>query len=107
MSAAFTITPVEKGVMRCRHTARFQPSDVQSLANFMNNYRGKLLVDLIGTSGEECARHLRQFRPMMPITAIFGADIDPFILEISGSYYAHEVHYFKTEAEALNSLHNQ
>jgi hypothetical protein len=107
MSVAFTITPVEKGVMRCRHTAPFQSSDVQSLANFLNNYRGKLLVDLTGASGEECARHLKQFRPMMPITAIFGADIDPSILEISESYYAHAVRYFKTEAEALNWIHNQ
>jgi hypothetical protein len=107
MNTSFTITPVEKGVMRCRHTAAFQPSDVQSLANFLNNYRGKLLVDLTGTTGEECARHLKQFRPMMPVTAIFGADIDPSILEIPESYYAHDVRYFKTEAEALNWLHNQ
>lgn len=107
MNTAFTITPVEKGVMRCQHTAAFQPSDVQSLAYFLNNYRGKLLVDLTGTNGEECARHLKQFRPMMPIAAIFGADIDPSILEIPESYYAHEVRYFKTEAEALDWLHNQ
>jgi hypothetical protein len=51
MSAAFTITPVEKGAMRCKHTAAFKPSDIQSLASFMNNYRGKLLVDLTGTTG--------------------------------------------------------
>jgi hypothetical protein len=107
MSTAFTITPVEKGVMRCKHTAAFKPSDIQSLASFMNNYRGKLLVDLIETTGEECSRHIQQFRPMMPVTAIFCADIDPSILDISESYYAHEVRYFKTEAEALNWLHNQ
>jgi hypothetical protein len=107
MNASFTITPVEKGVMRCKHTAAFKPSDIQSLASFMNNYRGKLLVDLTGTTGEECSRHIQQFRPMMPVTAIFGADIDPAILEIPESYYAHEVRYFKTEAEALTWLHNQ
>lgn len=107
MSTAFTITPVDKNIMRCQHTAAFQPSDVQSLAGFLNNYRGKLLVDLTGTTGEECVRNLQQFRPMMPVTAIFGAEIDPSILEIPASYYAHEVRYFKTEAEALNWLHNQ
>ncbi len=59
MSAAFTITPVGKGVMRCRHTAPFEPSDVQSLASFLNNYRGKLLADLTGTTGEECSCHIQ------------------------------------------------
>jgi hypothetical protein len=107
MNASFTITPVEKGVMRCKHTAAFKPSDIQSLASFMNNYCGKLLIDLTGTTGEECSRHIQQFRPMMPVTAIFGADIDPAILEIPESYYAQEVRYFKTEAEALTWLHNQ
>lgn len=107
MSAAFTITPVEKGVMRCSHTAEFSPSDVQTLASFLNNYRGKLLIDLTGTTGEECSNSIKQFRPMMPVTAIFGADIDPSVLEIPGSYYVHQVRYFKTEAEALNWLHNQ
>jgi hypothetical protein len=107
MNTLFTITPVEKGVMRCRHTAAFQLGDVQSLANFLNDYRGKLLVDLSGSTGEECSRHLQQFRPMMPVTATFGADIDPSILEIPESYYARDVRYFKTEAEALDLLHNQ
>lgn len=107
MSASFTITPVEKNIMRCRHTAAFQPDDVQVLANFLNNYRGKLLIDLTGTTGEECSRHIKQFRPMMPVAAIFGAEIDPSILEIPNSYYAHEVRYFKTEVEALNWLRDQ
>ena len=107
MDVSFTITPVEKNIMRCRHTAAFQPGDVQVLANFLNNYRGKLLIDLTGTTGEECSRHIKQFRPMMPLAAIFGAEIDPSILEIPNSYYAHEVRYFKTETEALNWLHSQ
>ena len=80
MGASFTITPVEKGVMRCRHTAASKPSDIPFLASFMNDCRGNLLVDLTGTPGEECCRHIQQFRPMMPVTAIFGADIDPAIL---------------------------
>lgn len=107
MNASFTITPVEKNIMRCQHTAPFQPGDVQVLANFLNNYRGKLLIDLTGTTGEECSRHIKQFRPMMPTTAIFGAEIDPSILEIPESYYAHEVRYFNNEADAMDWLHNQ
>lgn len=107
MNASFMITPVEKNIMRCRHTGPFQPGDVQSLANFLNNYRGKLLIDLTEMRGEECSRHIQQFRPMMPLTAIFGDDLDPSILEIPDSYYAHEVHYFKTEDDALNWLRNQ
>jgi hypothetical protein len=107
MSASFTITPVEKNIMRCRHTAAFQPNDVQALATFLNNYRGKLLIDLTEATGEECGHHLQQFRPMMPVTAIFGDNLDASVLEIPGSYYAHDVRYFKTEAEALNWLHNQ
>jgi hypothetical protein len=105
--ASFTITPVEKGIMRCRHTASFSPEDVKALASFLYDYRGKLLVDLTGTSGEECARHMKQFRPMMPLTAIFGAELDPAILEIPESYYTHEVRYFETEADALAWLRNQ
>jgi len=107
MTSAFTITPVEKSILRCRHTAPLTPEDVRSLASFFHNYRGKLLVDLTGTTGEECARHIRNFRPMMPSTAIFGAELDPAILEIPDSYYTQDVQYFKTEAEALAWLRNQ
>jgi hypothetical protein len=104
---AFTITPVEKGIMRCKHTAEFSPEDVRSLADFFHNYRGKLLVDLSGTSGEECAVYMKRFRPMMPTTAICGADIDPCILEVEESYYTREVRCFPTEEEALIWLREQ
>ncbi|MBN2500678.1 MAG: STAS/SEC14 domain-containing protein [Anaerolineales bacterium] len=105
--ASFTITPVEKGIMRCQHTGSLSHEDVRSLAAFLHDYRGKLLVDLRGTSGEECMRNLRQFRPMMPTTAIFGANINQALLEIPESYYTHEVKYFETEEEALDWLRNQ
>jgi|SRR5581483_4755863 hypothetical protein len=105
--SAFTITPVEKGIMRCRHTAPMNHEDVRSLASFLHDYRGKLLVDLTGTTGAECMGNLQQFRPMMPTTAIFGAEIDPTVLEIPESYYTHEVKYFQTEAEALAWLREQ
>jgi hypothetical protein len=105
--ASFTITPVEKGILRCRHTESFSPEDIQSLAGFLHDYRGKLLIDLTETTGEECARHIKQFRPMMPTAAIFGADLDPAILDIPESYYTSEVRWFETEAEALNWLRNK
>jgi uncharacterized protein YvpB len=107
MIASFIITPVEKGIMRCKHTGAFSPEEVRALASFLDDYRGKLLVDLSGTTGEECARHMRQFRPMMPITAIFGAELDPKILEFPDSYYIHDVRCFGTEEEALVWLRNQ
>ena len=107
MTPSFEITPVEKGILRCRHTGEFTPADVQTLASFMLDYRGKLLIDLTGTSGEECARNIKNFRPMMPTAAIFGAPLDPKILEVPDSYYAHNVRYFKTEEEALSWLRNQ
>jgi len=105
--ASFTITPVEKGILRCQHTGPMTHEDVRSLAGFLHDYRGKLLVDLSGTSGEECARNLQQFRPLMPTTAIFGGEINPIILEIPESYYTHEVRYFNKEEEAMNWLRNQ
>ena len=105
--ASFTITPVEKGIVRCQHTAPLSHEDVRTLAGFLHDYRGKLLVDLRGTTGEECMKHIQQFRPMMPTTAIFGAEIDPSALEIPESYYTQEVRYFKTEDEALTWLRNQ
>ncbi len=71
--ASFNITPVEKGIMRCRHTGSFSHEDVQALAHFLHDYRGKLLIDLPETTGEECEGHIHQFRPMMPTAAIFGA----------------------------------
>ena len=107
MTSSFAITPVERGIVRCQHTGEFTPDETQSLAMFMLDYRGKLLIDLSGTTGEECSRHIKNFRPMMPTTAIFGADIDPEILEVPDSYYTHEVRYFETEAEALEWLRNQ
>lgn len=107
MMAAFTITPVEKGIMRCRHTGPMSPEDVRTLADFLYDYGGKLLVDLTETTAEECARHLAGFRPMMPTTAIFGAEIDSAILEIPESYYVKEVRFFKSEDEALAWLREQ
>lgn len=104
---SFTITPVEKGIMRCRHTAAFTPEDIQVLARFFDDYGGKLLVDLTGSSGEDCARHIGNLRPMMPIAAVFGAPLDPVVLAAPDSYYLHEVRYFGTEAEALAWLRNQ
>jgi hypothetical protein len=104
---SFTITPVEKGIMRCRHTGALDHEDVQALAGFLHDYRGKLLVDLTGTTAEECARNLHQFAPMMPTTAIFGADVDPAALDFPTSYYTHEVRTFDTEAEALAWLRDQ
>ncbi len=107
MTSSFAITPVEHGILRCRHTGEFTPKEIQSLATFMLDYRGKLLIDLTGTTGEECSRHIKNFRPMMPTAAIFGAPIDPTILEVPNSYYTHEVCWFGTEEEALNWLRNQ
>jgi len=105
--ASFTLTPVEKGILRCRHTGRFTPEDIQSLAGFLREYNGKLLIDLTGADVDECSRHIRQFRPMMPTAAVFGAPIDPDILVIDRSYYAHDVRFFSTEDEALKWLRNQ
>lgn len=105
--ATFTLTLVEKGILRCKHVGTFSPDEVQSLAHFLDDYRGKLLIDLSEATAEECARHIRQFRPMMPTAAIFGAGLDPKALEMPESYYTHEVKYFQTEAEALTWLRNQ
>ncbi|MDD8027212.1 MAG: hypothetical protein PHI34_11930 [Acidobacteriota bacterium] len=105
--ASFALTPIEKGILRCRHTGPFTPTDIQSLAGFLRDYSGKLLIDLSGADAEECSRHIRQFRPMMPIAAVFGAPLDPAILEIDKSYYANEVRLFGTEEEALAWLRNQ
>ena len=104
---AFTITPVEKGIMRCKHSAPFTPEDVQSLAKFLEDYRGKLLIDLTGTSVEECLRNIKNFRPMMPTAAIFGAPIGQEILALSKSYYEREVRYFDGETGALAWLREQ
>ena len=104
---SFTITPVEKGIMRCRHTGPLSHEDVQSLAKFLEDYQGKLLVDLTETTVEECLRNIKNFRPMMPITAIFGAPIGQEILEIPESYYEKEVRYFNTEQEAIDWLREQ
>jgi hypothetical protein len=105
--SSFLITPVEKGIFRCQHTGPMSHEDVRSLASFLHDYRGKLLVDLRGTTGEECMNNLRQFRPMMPTTAIFGAKIDASVLNIEDSYYTHEVEFFDTEEAALTWLRNQ
>jgi len=105
--AAFTLTPAGKGIMRCRHTAPFTPEDVQTLAKFFEDYKGKLLVDLTGTTVEECIRNIKNMRPMMPTTAIFGAPIGQEILKLSQSYYEKEVRYFESEAEALAWLREQ
>jgi len=101
------LTPVEKGILRCRHTGSFSPEDVRTLAGFLREYTGKLLIDLTGADVAECSRHIRQFRPMMPVAAIFGAPLDPSILVIDQSYYANDVRLFPTEEDALAWLRNQ
>ena len=105
--ATFTISPVEKGIFRCQHFSPLTHEDVRALASFFHDYRGKMLIDLRGTDGQECMKHIQQFRPMMPTSAIFGAKLDPSVLEIPESYYTHEVRYFETEEEALTWLRNQ
>ena len=105
--AAFTLTPVGKGIMRCTHSGSFSPEDVQSLAKFLEDYQGKLLIDLTGTTVEDCLRNIKNFRPMMPTAAIFGAPIGQKVLELSQSYYEKEVRYFESEDEALTWLHEQ
>jgi len=105
--ASFNITPVEKGIMRCRHSGSFTHEEVQALATFLNDYRGRLLIDLRDAAIEECERHIKNFRPMMPTAAIFGAPIDPSVLDIPEMWYAHEVRAFETEDEALAWLREQ
>jgi hypothetical protein len=105
--APFVLTPVEKGIMRCRHAGAFSPEEVQTLATFLRDYRGKLLVDLTDANVSECARHIKHLRPMMPVTAIFGASLPAGTLTIDQSYYAHDVQLFTTEEEALTWLRNQ
>ncbi len=77
--------------MRCRHTGPLSHDEVQTLASFLYDYRGKLLIDLTGITGEECGRHIHQFAPMMPTAAIFGAELDPGRARFPASYYTHEV----------------
>jgi hypothetical protein len=110
MTTSFSLTPVEKGIFRCRHIGAFTHEEIRALATFFYDYHGKLLIDLTGSTGEECANNIKQFRPIMPTAAIFGAKIDLSILELPESYYshfAHEVRYFETEEEALTWLRNQ
>lgn len=105
--ASFELTPVEKGILRCRHSGEFTPADVQAMAVFFREYSGKLLIDLRGSNPEECLRHIKHLRPLMPTAAVFGAAIDPGVLEIDKSYYASEVRWFASEAEALVWLRNR
>ena len=110
MTPSFMLTPVGKGIMRCRHTGPFSHEDVQALATFFCNYHGKLLIDLTDSTGEECTENLKNFRPILPTAAIFGVKIDPSILELPESYFshfAHEVRWFETEEEALTWLREQ
>ena len=36
--ASFTLTPVEKGILRCRHTGAFSPEEIQTLTRFLRDY---------------------------------------------------------------------
>lgn len=105
--SSFNLTPVEKGIMRCSHSGVFSPQEVQTLAKFLEDYKGKLLVDLTGSKSGECEKNIKHLRPMMPVSAIFGAELSPGTLDIPDSYYTNDVKYFKTEAEALDWLRNQ
>lgn len=105
--SAFTLNPAGKGIMRCTHTGPFSPEDVRSLEKFLEDYNGKLLIDLTGTTVEDCVRNIKNFRPMMPTAAVFGAPIGQEILELSKSYYEKEVRFFDSEPEALAWLREQ
>ena len=56
--SSFTVTPVEKGIMRCQHTGTYSPEDIRSLASFFHDYRGKLLIDLTGSTGDRKSTRL-------------------------------------------------
>lgn len=105
--SAFTLTSAGKGIMRCKHTGPFSPDDVQAIGKFLEDYKGKLLIDLSKTTADECLRNIKNFRPMMPTTAIFGAPIGQEVLEIPKSYYEKEVRFFNSEQEALDWLREQ
>jgi hypothetical protein len=103
----FDITPVEKGIFRCKPNTTLSRKEVRALASFLHDYRGKLLIDLSDVSGDECLKHISHFRPMMPTSAIFGAGITDSDIEAPESYVTSEVRCFKTEKEALTWLRNQ
>ena len=105
--ASFSLTPVEKGIMRCNHAGEFTHDEIQTLADFFNDYSGKLLIELNSTSAEDCKHHIKNLRPMMPTSAIFGVEFTADVLDISESYYTHPVKWFLTEEEALVWLREQ
>ncbi|HEC21409.1 MAG TPA: hypothetical protein ENI95_00670 [Chloroflexi bacterium] len=104
----FEVTPVDANIVRCKHTGPITAEDSRKLVKFLRDLRGKmLLVDLSGTTSDECARKLHELRPIMPKTAIFGAELPPGVLAAPESYYTHEVRWFRTEREALAWLRGE
>jgi hypothetical protein len=65
---------------------------VQSLEIFLENYKGKLLVDLAGTTAEECVCNIKTFQSMMSAAVIFVALLGQGILAWSKSCYEKDLH---------------
>jgi hypothetical protein len=98
-----TITP---GVTRCSHRGKVTLGDSRQLRSFLCQYRGKLLVDLAGTSTDDLSLEFLRVRSMLPQTAFYGGALSPlFYRNLAGKHvYLFEARHFETEAEALSWL---
>lgn len=105
---SFKTSPIDANITRCKHTGEFECEDTRHLVTFLNSMRGKkLLVDLSDSTSDDCVRELRQLRPLMPQTAIFGKELPADTLTVPDSYYISEVRWFPSEEEALAWLRQE
>ena len=98
----FEFTQLTHDIVRCRPNGPVTLQDSRKLRAFLQQYRGRMVVDLRCTT-PECTREFARLRMMLPQTAFYGSPLPRTLTDMlpGKEFYMHEVRHFETEAAAL------
>ncbi len=100
---------VDSGIIKVRHEGPITAEDSRQLRAFLKQYRGKLLIDLTGSSPGDNLREFCRVRAMLPQTAFTGPMVSELVCQgLPGKdFYMHEALHFDNEADALAWLRGE
>lgn len=100
---------IDSGIIKVRHEGPITTADSRQLRAFLQQYRGKLLIDLTGTPDGDNLREFCRVRAMLPQTAFIGPMVSDLVCQgLPGKdFYLNEVLHFADEADALAWLRGE
>lgn len=105
----FHFTSIDQDITRVRHEGPITVEDSCQFRAFLRNFRGRLLIDLLGTPPAEMQRELLRVRPMLPQTACVGADVARLVCDTlpGKDYYMYALEHFASDDAALAWLRGE